>query len=121
MADSVLSLCHGRPPIVSNGDYVAPESAGSRDTPLPYREAMRGLVAVIVEVAKMGQHLDLDRRMTLLAELDNSYAAVPPRLRSRSSCKTLQDITEFYSLKMHVSFTASMLCRPAAPGVRIRP
>ncbi|KAL3493378.1 hypothetical protein BJX62DRAFT_235450 [Aspergillus germanicus] len=111
--DSLLSLCYDRPPIVSTRGW-APDAVSSQSE-LSYMNVMHYLCWIALRIISLNELGDPQPQsnLTLLAELDSTYARAQPHLLDRSSCRNLQQHLEHLALRMHTSFCVSVLCRPA--------
>ncbi|OJJ06738.1 hypothetical protein ASPVEDRAFT_140590 [Aspergillus versicolor CBS 583.65] len=119
--DSLLSLCYDRPPIVSNMRWT-PEALSSPRLELSYVNLMHYFCWVGLEIMKMEETAEPqpNHNLTLLTNLDSVFNRAQTHLLARESCRNLQQHLEHLALRMHMSFIASALCRPAikrSPGL----
>lgn len=111
--DSLLSLCYDRPPIVSNIRWT-PEAISSPRLELSYVDLMHYFCWVGLEIMKIEETPEQpDHNLTLLTNLDSTFNRAQPHLLDRKNCRNLPQHLEHLALRMHVSFIASALCRPA--------
>ncbi|KAL3431657.1 fungal-specific transcription factor domain-containing protein [Aspergillus tetrazonus] len=110
--DSLLSLCYDRPPIASTRGWTLDSYSLSE---LSYTNLMHYLCWTALGIIGMQESAaaEPNHNLTLLAELDSTYARAQPHLLRRESCQNLQQHLEHLALRMHVSFCVSTLCRPA--------
>jgi hypothetical protein len=82
---------------------------------LSYTEAMYHLCQKILQSVNndSNSQSDFNKIMTDSAEVENLRQRVYPRLRTKESCKTVQDWLQHYGILLHTSFVVSVLCRPA--------
>jgi hypothetical protein len=82
---------------------------------LSYTEAMYHLCQKILQSVNndSNSQSDFNQIMTDSAEVENLRQRVYPRLRTKESCKTVQDWLQHYGIRLHTSFVVSVLCRPA--------
>lgn len=119
--DSLLSLCYDRPPIVSNMRWT-PEALSSPRLELSYVNLMHYFCWVGLEIMKMEETAEPqpNHNLTLLTNLDSVFNRAQAHLFARENCINLQQHLEHLALRMHMSFIASALCRPAikrSPGL----
>lgn len=121
--DSLLSLCYDRPPIVSNMRWT-PEAISSPGLELSYVNLMHYFCWVGLEILKMegetAEPQQPDHNLTLLTNLDSTCNRAQRHLLARENCRNLPQHLEHLALRMHVSYIASALCRPAikrSPGL----
>ncbi|KAL4747815.1 hypothetical protein BDW72DRAFT_7205 [Aspergillus terricola var. indicus] len=110
--DSLLSLCYDRPPIASTRGWTPDAHSLSQ---LSYTNLMHYLCWTALGIIGMQESAatEPNHNLTLLAELDSTYARAQPHLLRREDCRNLQQHLEHLALRMHVSFCVSALCRPA--------
>jgi hypothetical protein len=110
--DSLLSLCYDRPPIASTRGWTLGSHSLSE---LSYTNLMHYLCWTALGIIGMQESAaaEPNHNLTLLAELDSTYARAQPHLLRREDCRNLQQHLEHLALRMHVSFCVSALCRPA--------
>jgi hypothetical protein len=82
---------------------------------LCYTEAMYHLCQKILQSVNNDSNSqpDFNQIMADSAEVENLRQRVLPRLRTKESCKTVQDWLQHYGIRLHTSFVVSVLCRPA--------
>jgi hypothetical protein len=82
---------------------------------LSYTEAMYHLCQKILQSVNNDSNSqpDFNQIMADSAEVENLRQRVLPRLRTKESCKTVQDWLQHYGIRLHTSFVVSVLCRPA--------
>jgi hypothetical protein len=82
---------------------------------LSYTEAMYHLCQKILQSVNndSNSQSDFNQIMADSAEVENLRQQVYPRLRTKESCKTVQDWLQHYGIRLHTSFVVSVLCRPA--------
>lgn len=121
--DSLLSLCYDRPPIVSNMRWT-PEAISSPGLELSYVNLMHYFCWVGLEILKMegetAEPQQPNHNLTLLTNLDSTCNRAQRHLLARENCRNLPQHLEHLALRMHVSYIASALCRPAikrSPGL----
>ncbi|KAK5991489.1 hypothetical protein PT974_09772 [Cladobotryum mycophilum] len=108
--DCLLSLCHGRPPIVSKRYWTNPFGQPKPD--LSLSEMMRGIVSVTLDILAADSQPDCDASVELIAKLDEYQSRAAPHLQSRQNCTILQHHNEHLALRIHMGFFTSLLCRP---------
>ncbi|KAL4814949.1 fungal-specific transcription factor domain-containing protein [Aspergillus spinulosporus] len=110
--DSLLSLCYDRPPIATSRGWM-PDAHSLPQ--LSYTNLMHYLCWTALGIIGMQESAAAEpsHNLTLLADLDSTYARAQPHLLRREDCRNLQQHLEHLALRMHVSFYVSALCRPA--------
>ena len=110
--DSLLSLCYDRPPVTSTTGWSVEDFFSGAD--LSYTDVMHYLCRLGLDITKdQSSRSEMSHSAALITNLDIVYRQSLPHLQSRDHCKSLQDHLEHLALKMHMSFSVSVLCRPA--------
>ncbi|KAI9727008.1 MAG: hypothetical protein M1834_008590 [Cirrosporium novae-zelandiae] len=112
--DSLLCLCFDRPPAVA---------MHRRDNPIPtmdpselsYTDAMYHIcdIGLGTVVTRDSPQFDVNQSLQALLEIDDLRLHVKPHLQSKDNCKTFQQHFEYFAFRLHTSFLASVICRPA--------
>lgn len=111
--DCLLSIAHGRPPMVSKQCLIDPSTLRSFSPDLSIDDIMSCISRIALDIMNSEVQPDSDQCLPMLSELDNFSARAAPHLRSRDNCATLRQHIEHLTVRLHISGFASIICRPA--------
>ncbi|KAM0257769.1 hypothetical protein ACHAQJ_004220 [Trichoderma viride] len=109
--DCFLSVCHGRPTGISKTLLQHIDLNDAPSSGLSYFDIMRRVGCLCLELTE--GPLETERAVQIIEAVDECYSHAMPYLRDRDSCRNLQERLEFLALQVNMSFSISVLCRPA--------
>ncbi|GFP57585.1 hypothetical protein ACSS6W_010074 [Trichoderma asperelloides] len=110
--DCLLSLCHGRPHIATRQSLATNNLLYRSDDALGFSDMMCGIVSVCMRLLNLEQP-SCEASLELLTELDGYQSRALPYLEDRNSCRNIQQRYENLTIQIQLSFTASVIARPA--------
>lgn len=85
----------------------------SNSIPLLPEDVMRNISRIALKIMKSDQQLNSDECIKLLSDLDESDSRSQVYLQRRDKCINLQQHFDHLTIRLHLSFVASIICRPA--------
>lgn len=113
--DGMLSLSFDRPPVTNVEGYELAVRPSALTDGYTYTEAMYHICRMMLKASNVGNvsHPDFNETLGDITAVEQTRDRLRGRIRTKDSCKTVQDRLEFCAFHMHSSFIISTLCRPA--------
>lgn len=110
----MLSISNDRPAMVSMKWLSDPPNPNNNR--LPPSDIMRRIARIALRIMNMEQALDVNQCLDILSDLDDSDSRSEIYLQRRDKCLNLQQHFQHLTIRFHLSFVASMICRPVLAG-----
>lgn len=109
--DCLLSITLGRSAMVS-GKWLSDPSVSNSTLLLP-GDVMRNISRIALKIIDSDQKLNPDDCIKFLSDLDEADSHSELHLQRRDKCVNLQHHFDHLTIRLHLSFVASIICRPA--------
>ena len=116
MQDTLLSLCFDRPTITTLMDCRMPLRPTAFEDGYSFEETIYHVSHLGLELTKRNVSLvsvDFKQILDEVDKADTILSRAEPQLQAKEKCRTIQQHLEFFTLRLHITFVLSVLCRPA--------